>query len=52
MRAEIDVFKNNYPEGRVYLTGGAARHVLPFLGQNVNYCEDLVLDALKRIAGN
>jgi type III pantothenate kinase len=52
IRSEINFFKESYPEGSVYLTGGGAKLVQPFLEGNVTCREDLVLDALKRIASD
>ncbi len=52
IKSEAERFKNIYPEGSVYLTGGGAQYILPLLDCDLNYRKDLVIDALKRIASN
>lgn len=52
LRTEMHVFKSAYPDGVVYLTGGLGKIILPFLHESVSYAEDLVLDALKRVASS
>lgn len=49
-KQEIERFKKSFPEGTVFVTGGTVPHLLENLPVGVVPHEDIVLDALKRIA--
>lgn len=51
-RVEIEKFKHSYPEGAVYVTGGTVPQLINNLPVGVIPHEDIVLDALKRIAAS
>jgi type III pantothenate kinase len=52
INAEIIRFNRQYPNGRVYLTGGSAQAIMPYIVGEIIYDEDLILNALMRIASN
>lgn len=49
-RAEIERFNQRYPQGVVFITGGTATEIKRYLPEDVVLHEDIVLDALRRIA--
>ena len=49
---EVEHFYQQFPEGRVYLSGGAAEQFLQAMPQGVAWHKDLVLDGLYRIAAS
>lgn len=51
-KAEIEQFSSLYPHGQVFITGGTAPDIYKYLPENVVLHEDIVLDALKRIAAS
>lgn len=48
--AESEKFYAQYPQGRLFLTGGGMSAMRPYLPENVTCHQDLVLDALWRLA--
>lgn len=52
VEVQTKIFQKANPAGQIYITGGLLHLIAPFIPKNVHCHQDLVLDALKRIASS